>query len=78
MNKPLAELVERNEKIVFSAKDISTESRLIGKVRYIWCWIVVSFLVLVFVPILVGIYRFKKNREGYCNWFEWGGRVWVR
>lgn len=78
MNKPLAELVERNEKIVFSAKDISTESRLIGKVRYIWCWIVVSFLVLVFVPILIAIYRFKKNREGYFNWCDWGGRVWVR
>jgi 1-acyl-sn-glycerol-3-phosphate acyltransferase len=77
-NKPLAELIERNEKIVFSKKDITTESRFIGKLRYIWCWIVVSFLVLIFVPILIAIYRFKKNREGYFNWCDWGGRMWLK
>lgn len=74
----MAELIELNEKIVFSPKDISTESHLVGKLRYIWCWVVVSFLVLVFIPVLIAIYRFKKNREGYFNWCDWGGRVWVR
>lgn len=78
ITKPFAELIERNEKIVFSSKDVITESRFIGKLRYIWCWIVVSFLVLVFVPILIAIYRFKKNREGYFNWCDWGGRVWMK
>jgi 1-acyl-sn-glycerol-3-phosphate acyltransferase len=77
-NKPLAELIERNEKIVFSKKDSSTESRFIGKLRYIWCWIVVSSLVLFFVPVLIAIYRFKKNREGYFNWCDWGGRMWLK
>jgi 1-acyl-sn-glycerol-3-phosphate acyltransferase len=78
INKPLTELVERNEKIVFSAKDITTQSRLVGKLRYFWCWIVVSFLVAVFIPILVLIFRFKKNREGYFNWCDWGARIWIR
>jgi 1-acyl-sn-glycerol-3-phosphate acyltransferase len=77
-NKPFAELIERNEKIVFSEKDVITESRFTGKLRYLWCWIVVSFLVLVFVPILIAVYRFKKNREGYFNWCDWGGRVWLK
>jgi 1-acyl-sn-glycerol-3-phosphate acyltransferase len=78
IKKPLAELVERNEKIVFSGKDIKTESWFIGKLRYLWCWFVVGFLVLVFIPILVLIYRFKKNREGYFNWCDWGARIWIR
>lgn len=78
VTKPFAELIESNKKIEFSAKDINTESRLIGKLRYYWCWIVVGFLVLVFIPVLVAIYRFKKNREGFFNWCDWGGRVWVR
>ena len=78
IDKPLAELIESNKKIVFPAKDITTESRFVGKLRYIWCWIVVSFLVLVFIPILIAIYRFKKNREGYFNWCEWGAKIWLK
>lgn len=71
-------MIENNKKIVFTPKDITTESHFIGKIRYIWCWIVVSSLVFFLVPILLLIYRFKKNREGYFNWCDWGGRVWLR
>jgi 1-acyl-sn-glycerol-3-phosphate acyltransferase len=70
--------IEQNKKIVYEQQNVITESRLIGKLRYIWCWIVVSFLVLLLVPILIAIYRFKKNREGYFNWCDWGGRVWLK
>ena len=76
--RPLTELIETNKKIVFARKNIITESKFRGKLRYFWCWVVVSTLVLVFVPFLILIYRFKKNREGYFNWCDWGGRVWLR
>lgn len=70
--------IEQNKKIVYRHEKSIIESRFIGKLRYIWCWIVVSTLVFVFVPILIAIYRFKKNREGYFNWCDWGGRVWLK
>jgi 1-acyl-sn-glycerol-3-phosphate acyltransferase len=76
--KNLSLEIEQNKKIIFEHEKSITESRFIGKLRYIWCWIVVSTLVFVFIPILIAIYRFKKNREGYFNWCDWGGRVWLK
>ncbi len=46
--------------------------------RYLWGWIVVSSLVFFFIPPLILAYRFRKKRDGFFNWCDWGGRLWVR
>lgn len=75
---PRQELIEKNQKIVFSGGDVSTESRFHGKMRYWWGWLVVSvILIFVGVPLII-IYRFKKKRDGFFATCDWGARTWLR
>ncbi len=69
--------VKNNKKIVFPVKE-SNKSRLIGKLRYWWGWVVVSLLLLVFAPGLIIVYRFKKKRDGFFAWCDWGARIWLK
>jgi 1-acyl-sn-glycerol-3-phosphate acyltransferase len=78
INKPFADLIESNKKIAFPARDISTESRFTGKLRYIWGWIVVSTILLIVAPILIIFYRFKKKRDGFFAWCDWGAKLWIK
>lgn len=76
--KPLSELIEKNEKIVFPARDSNTESRVSGKLRYWWGWFTVGALILFVATPLILIYRFKKKRDNFFDWCEWGGKMWLK
>jgi 1-acyl-sn-glycerol-3-phosphate acyltransferase len=76
--KPLAELIEKNQKIVFTSGDINTQSRFVGKLRYWWGWFVVGVIILFIATPLVIIYRFKKRRDNFYEWCDWGAKLWLR
>jgi len=68
---------KNNKKIKFPVRD-SNKSRLRGKLRYWWSWLVVSFLVLfVAAPIMI-FYRFRTKRDGFFSWCDWGSRIWIK
>lgn len=69
--------VKNNEKIVFSLEK-SNKSRLTGKLRYWWCWLVAGALVLFVASPLVVYYRLRQKRDGFFRWCDWGARVWLK
>lgn len=72
--------IKNNEKIVFPEKESIKEfnkSLLFGKLRYWWCWFVVSIVLLVVAPPAIIFYRFKKKRDGYFKVCDFGARVWL-
>jgi 1-acyl-sn-glycerol-3-phosphate acyltransferase len=78
IQKPLAELVERNEKIVFPAPDFSTKSKISGKLRYWWSWVFPSFMFLFVAPpvmLVAAIFRRKHWLYPLCHW---GAKNWLR
>lgn len=68
--------IKNNEKLIFPVKE-SNKSRFIGKLRYWWSWLVVGSLVLFVVPVLLLFYRFRKKRDGFFNWCDWGAKIWL-
>lgn len=56
----------------------SSKSRFFGKLRYWWCWTVAGVMVLFIAPPLLVFYRFRRDREGFFRWCDWGARVWLR
>lgn len=75
--KPFAELIERNEKIVFT-KDISTKSWISGKLRYWWCWIFPTVMFLLVAPpvmLVASIFRRKHWLYPVCHW---GAAFWLK
>jgi 1-acyl-sn-glycerol-3-phosphate acyltransferase len=67
----------QNKKLFFPFEE-SNKSRFFGKLRYWWSWIVVGVMVLFLATPLVIIYRFKKNRDNYFSWCDWGSRIWLK
>ncbi len=67
----------KNEKLIFPSEE-SNKSRFIGKLRYWWCWFVVGTIVLFVATPLLIYYRFRKKRENFYKWCDWGARVWLR
>lgn len=77
MDKPQSEIPALNEKIVFPVKE-SNKSRIFGKLRYWWAWIVAGALVL-FVAAPVMIFLRLVNRPRWLYPFcDWGGRLWLK
>lgn len=62
---------------MFPAKQ-SNKSRLFGKLRYWWSWLVVGTIVLFIAAPLLVYYRFKKKRDAFFSWCDWGARVWLK
>lgn len=71
------EAVRENKKLTFPVKE-SNKSRFLGKIRYWWCWIVVSLLMIFLAIPLILVYRFRKKRDGFFNWCDFGARIWLR
>ncbi|MEZ5345015.1 MAG: lysophospholipid acyltransferase family protein [Pyrinomonadaceae bacterium] len=69
--------IKDNKKLVFPAKE-SNKSRVFGKLRYWWSWLVVGTIVLFIATPLLVYYRFKKKRDGFFSWCDWGARIWLR
>ncbi len=69
--------VKDNKKIEFSTEE-SNKSRLVGKIRYWWSWLVVGTLIIFIATPLMIFYRFRKKRDGFFDWCDWGARLWLR
>ena len=69
--------LKKNKKIVFPTKE-SNKSRLGGKIRYWWSWVVVGTIVLFVAAPLLIFYRFRTKRDAFFRWCDWGARVWLR
>ncbi|MEZ5307677.1 MAG: lysophospholipid acyltransferase family protein [Pyrinomonadaceae bacterium] len=67
---------DTNSKLSFPFQE-SNKSRFLGKLRYWWCWLVVGTIVLFVATPLVVFYRFKKKRDRFFSWCDWGARVWL-
>lgn len=77
MNKPLAELIELNEKIVFPAKDISTKSWIFGKLRYWWCWVFPTVMFLLVAPPVMLVATIVGRRDWLYPVCHWGAKYWL-
>ncbi len=77
MQNPDQTALEKNERIVYPVGLPST-SRIVAKMRYLWCWLVAGSLVLfVATPILI-LLRLIKRKTWLYPWCFWGARVWLR
>ncbi len=71
-----SEAIEQNKKIVFPVKE-SNKSRLNGKLRYYWCWICASSMLLfIALPSMIFLQLINKRLWLYplCLW---GAKKWV-
>ena len=72
----LAEIGE-NKKLVFPVKQVN-KSRIAAKVRYWWCWLVASVLLLfVGAPALFVLWILNRRRALYPLAL-WGAKTWLR
>jgi 1-acyl-sn-glycerol-3-phosphate acyltransferase len=77
-NKPFAELIEQNQKIVFPVEKFSTESRAAGKLRYYYGWFVAALLLLfIATPALVFLWLINRRKWLYPL-ASWGARTWLK
>jgi len=70
------EAIEQNKKIVFPVRE-SNKSRLAGKIRYWWCWLSASFLLLfTAAPLLIFLWIINRRLWLYplCLW---GAKAWL-
>lgn len=72
-----SESVKDNKKLVFAVNE-SNKSRLIGKLRYWWCWFVAGVLLLfVATPALLFLWIINR-RESLYPLALWGAKTWLK
>lgn len=75
--KPFIEAIEQNKKIVFPVKE-SNKSRIFGKLRYWWCWLAASVMLLfVALPVMAVLIVIDKRLWLY-PFCLWGARTWLK
>lgn len=72
-----SEEIRENRKLKFPVRK-SNKSRLIGKLHYYWCWLVVGVLIVVIAAPLLIFFRLIGRPEGFYPWASWGARLWLR
>lgn len=71
------EAIRDNKKLTFPVKQ-STKSRLIGKLRYWWCWLVAgSLLLFIAAPALIFLWIINRRMWLYPL-TKWGAKTWLR
>ena len=71
------EAIEQNRKLTFPVKE-SNKSRAVGKLRYWWCWIAASLLLLV-VGTPAIIFTWLARRKHWLYPFaDFGARYWLK
>ncbi|HEX9960266.1 MAG TPA: lysophospholipid acyltransferase family protein [Pyrinomonadaceae bacterium] len=77
VNKPFAESIEQNQKIVFPVEKFNTESRVGGKLRYYYGWFVAAVLLLfIAAPALAFLWLINRRKWLYPL-AGWGAKVWL-
>ena len=73
---PISEEIRANKTLVFPVPE-NTKSRLAGKIRYWWCWLSASLLLLfVALPALLFLFIINKRLWLYPLAL-WGARTWL-
>jgi 1-acyl-sn-glycerol-3-phosphate acyltransferase len=73
----MAKRLRENEKIAFPVPEDS-RSRLAAKIRYWWCWLAASVMLLfIGLPVLLVLWALNKRRSLYPLAL-WGARTWLR
>ncbi len=71
------EAVEQNQKLTFPVQK-SNKSRVSGKIRYWWSWLVAgSLLLIVATPSLLFLWLIRRRMWLYPL-AQWGARTWLR
>lgn len=71
------EAVEKNQKLSFPVQQ-SNKSRLSGKIRYWWSWLVAgSLLLFIATPALIFLWIIDRKMWLYPL-AQWGGRTWLK
>lgn len=71
------EPVRENKKLSFPVKE-SNKSRIVGKIRYWWCWLAAAFLLLVIgTPTIIVFWTLNRKRWLY-PFADFGARAWLR
>src|SRR5688572_9658509 len=69
--------MSRNEKLTFPVKK-SNKSRLSGKIRYWWSWLVAgSLLLFIATPALIFLWLINRRMCLYPL-AQWGAKTWLR
>ena len=70
------EAIEKNEKLTFPVRE-SNKSRVVGKLRYWWSWLVAAVL-LIFIAAPSMIFLFIIDRRIWLfPLTKWGARTWL-
>lgn len=77
LNEVSLEAIRENRKLTFPLQK-SNKSRVIGKLRYWWCWFIASMLLL-FVATPALIFLWIINRRTWLYPLAlWGARTWLK
>lgn len=71
------EAVKDNKKLVFAVKE-SSKSRLVGKIRYWWCWFAAGTLLLFIGAPAVLVLWIVNRRESLYPLALWGAKIWLK
>jgi 1-acyl-sn-glycerol-3-phosphate acyltransferase len=71
------EAIRDNKKLTFPVKE-SNKSRILGKLRYWWCWLAAALLLLVVgAPTVVAFWILNRKKWLY-PFALWGARTWLQ
>jgi 1-acyl-sn-glycerol-3-phosphate acyltransferase len=71
------EAVKDNKKLVFAVKE-SNKSRLVGKIRYWWCWFAAgAMLLFIGAPAVLFLWIIDR-RESLYPLALWGAKTWLK
>lgn len=71
------ELIRENKKLTFPVKE-SNKSRLMGKLRYWWCWFAAALLLLVIGTPTVILFWILNRKEWLYPFADFGARTWLK
>jgi 1-acyl-sn-glycerol-3-phosphate acyltransferase len=71
------ELVRDNKKLVFPVKE-SNKSRVMGKLRYWWCWFVAALLLLVIGGPTIPTFWILNRKRWLYPFALFGARTWLK
>jgi 1-acyl-sn-glycerol-3-phosphate acyltransferase len=71
-----AEAIRGNQKIIFPV-EAARKSRIVGKLRYYWCWIAAGGLLLVVGAPSVAFFWLIRRRTWLYPVALWGARAWL-
>lgn len=70
-------MIRDNKKLTFPVKE-SNKSRLAGKLRYWWCWLVASLLLLVVGGPTIPAFWILNRKQWLYPFALWGARTWLK